>query len=113
MALVHSRVQRVCYGQAAAGGGFAPQLLGTHPGVSCDATGQCPLLGVRYQLRPADTDLALHPYGYDVCGMAYARLSAEEQAKFDEIPPPCMAPLVYAVGSREHRTYVLMGLVCF
>ena len=98
--------------QAAAGGGFAPQLLGTHPGVSCDATGQCPLLGVRYQLRPADTDLALHPYGYDVCGMAYARLSAEEQAKFDEIPPPCMAPLVYAVGSREHRTYVLMGLVC-
>jgi hypothetical protein len=98
--------------QAAAGGGFAPQLLGTHPGVSCDATGQCPLLGVRYQLRPADTDLALHPYGYDVCGMAYARLSAAEQAKFDQIPPPCMAPLVYAAGSREHRTYVLMGLVC-
>ena len=97
--------------QAAAGGGFAPQLLGTHPGVSCDATGQCPLLGVRYQLRYEDTDLALHPHGYDVCGMAYARLSAAEQAKFDEIPPPCMAPIVYAAGSREHRTYVLMGLV--
>ena len=28
--------------------------------------------------------------------------------KFDEIQPPCMTPLVYAAGSREHRSYLLI-----
>ena len=93
------------------GGGFTPRLLGSHPGVSCDATGQCPLLGTRYQLRADQCDAAAHPHGYDVCSAAFRRLTTLEQAHYDLVPPPCMEPLVYAAGSREHRTYVLMGLV--
>ena len=45
------------------------------------------------------------------CGL-YARLSArpaaEQAEKFYEIQPPCMTPLVYAAGSREHRNYLLI-----
>ena len=42
-----------------------------------------------------------------LCHVAYMRAyqrgsrPAAEQA--DEIQPPCMTPLVYAAGSREHR----------
>ena len=66
---------------------------------------------MRYQLRPVDTDTALHPWRRRLsvphayaARAARARLSAAEQAKFDEIQPPCMAPLIYAAGSRDHRT---------
>ena len=42
------------------------------------------------------------------CGL-YARLSARPAAEqADEIQPPCMTPLVYAAGSREHRSYLLI-----
>ena len=97
--------------QMAAGGGFEPRLLGVHPGISCDVTSQIPLLGMRYQLGAEECDAAAHPHGYDVCAQVHAKLSPAEQARYDEIPPPCMAPLAYVLGSREHRTYVLMGLV--
>ena len=33
---------------------------------------------------------------------------AAKQAKFDEIQPPCMTPIVYAAGSRELCSYLLI-----
>ena len=43
-----------------------------------------------------------------LCDGLYARLSARPAAEqadtFDEIQPPCMTRLIYAAGSREHRT---------
>ena len=39
------------------------------------------------------------------------RPAAEPADKFDEIQPPCMTPLVYAAGSREHRSYLLIDYV--
>ena len=50
-----------------------------------------------------------------LCDGLYARLSARPAAEqadtFDEIQPPCMTPLVYAAGSREHRSYLLIDYV--
>ena len=55
----------------------------------------------------------LHPYGCEVCAMwpICAPISAARGGagdKFGEIQPPCMTPLVYAAGSREHRNYLLI-----
>eukprot|EP00966_Prymnesium_polylepis_P165375 3823270-Prymnesium_polylepis.1 len=56
------------------------QELGYHPGVTCDRTGQCPIIGNRYKLRNEN---------YDVCEAEYHKMSADEKARYNRIPPPC------------------------
>ncbi len=50
-----------------------------HVGVSCDATGQDPILGPRFHKRGEN---------YDLCEAAFAQLSAEEKAKYDRFDQP-------------------------
>ena len=97
--------------EAASGGGFVRMRYGYHPGVSCDATGQNPLIGRRHQLLAEHCDAAAHPHGYDVCDSAFAALDAAERERFELIEPPCRAPLAYVIGSKEHLTLVSLGLV--
>jgi E3 ubiquitin-protein ligase TRIP12 len=63
-------------GRAAA---LEPQELGYHPGVTCDRTGQSPIVGNRYKLRDEN---------YDVCEAEYARMPPDEQQQYTLIPPP-------------------------
>ncbi|KAL1525929.1 hypothetical protein AB1Y20_020755 [Prymnesium parvum] len=56
------------------------QELGYHPGVTCDRTGQCPIIGNRFKLKNEN---------YDVCEAEYLKMPAEERAKYNRIPPPC------------------------
>jgi len=72
-----SRAQRAASWRAsAAGTDGAP---GVHPGVTCDKSGMCPIVGVRYHLVG---------HNYDLCQDEYDKLSEEEKAKFEKIPPP-------------------------
>ncbi|KAL3920857.1 MAG: hypothetical protein SGPRY_005104, partial [Prymnesium sp.] len=56
------------------------QELGYHPGVTCDRTGQCPIIGNRYKLKNEN---------YDVCETEFLKMPAEERARYNCIPPPC------------------------
>lgn len=56
---------------------------GFHPGVECDKSGMCPIAGMRYNLRG---------HNYDLCQAEYDKLPPEEQALYDAIPPPFVAP---------------------
>jgi len=55
----------------------APQ--GIHPNVTCDRSGQHPIVGNRYNLPG---------HNYDLCEAEFLKLSSNEQAKFVKIPPP-------------------------
>ena len=55
------------------------QELGYHPGVTCDRTGQCPIVGNRYKLNNEN---------YDVCEAEYLKMPSEEREKYGRIPPP-------------------------
>jgi len=57
-------------------------VSGHHPGVRCDKTGMSPIVGNRYHLIGHD---------YDLCEAEYIKLSPEEQAMFEKIPPPCVS----------------------
>merc|ERR1719281_1452218 len=50
-----------------------------HPGVSCDKSGVCPIVGFRYHLRG---------HNYDLCEAEFQKLSPKEQANFEKIAPP-------------------------
>jgi hypothetical protein len=50
-----------------------------HVGVTCDATGQNPIVGPRFHLRNAN---------YDICQSAFDKLPQEMQQKFDRIDTP-------------------------
>ena len=63
-------------GRAAA---LEPQELGYHPGVTCDRTGQNPIIGNRYKLQDEN---------YDVCEAEYLKMPEEEQAQYTCVPPP-------------------------
>jgi len=59
-----------------------PPLLppkGIHPGVECDKTGMCPIVGMRYHLRG---------HNYDLCEAEYRKLPAQEKLLYEMIPPP-------------------------
>jgi len=60
--------------------GWKPPL-GVHPGVTCDKTGQSPIVGPRYNLKG---------HNYDLCEAEFLKLDAAEQAKFVKIDPPCV-----------------------
>jgi len=69
--------------EAAAGifGAFGPGYgdANVHPGVTCDKTGMNPIVGNRYHLVG---------HNYDLCEAEFLKLAADEQAKFEKIPPP-------------------------
>merc|ERR1719316_933258 len=50
-----------------------------HLGVSCDVSGQCPIVGVRYHKRGAN---------YDLCQAEFDKLSPEAQGAFEAIHQP-------------------------
>jgi len=50
-----------------------------HLGVSCDVSGQCPIVGVRYHKRGAN---------YDLCQAEFDKLSPEDQGAFEAIHQP-------------------------
>merc|ERR1719421_354761 len=52
---------------------------GAHPGVTCDKTGMCPIIGNRWNLRG---------HNYDLCEAEFQKLSPKEQANFEKIAPP-------------------------
>jgi hypothetical protein len=75
---------------------FAPPLCRNqvvHEGVSCDVTGMCPIVGVRYKKRGEN---------YDLCETAFEKLSEEERSAFIRIPQPgCEAAAIEELQSRH------------
>jgi len=55
-----------------------PRLEGFHPGVSCDKTNQCPIVGTRYNLIGHD---------YDLCESEYNKLPVDLKLLYKAIPP--------------------------
>jgi len=58
-------------------------LAGEHPGVKCDASGQCPIVGNRYKRGNR-----VNKKGYNLCEAEYLKLSAKARKVFVKIPPP-------------------------
>jgi len=54
-----------------------------HPGVSCDRSGMCPIVGIRYNLRGKN---------YDLCQAEFDKLASAEKLMYDAIPPPALPP---------------------
>jgi len=50
-----------------------------HPGVECDRSGTCPIVGTRYNLRG---------HNYDLCQTEFDKLPEGEKAMYQAIPPP-------------------------
>jgi len=63
---------------------------GVHPGVECDRSGMCPIVGMRYQLRG---------HNYDLCQAEYDKLGEEEKANFVALPPPVTHPAHVAAAA--------------
>jgi len=53
---------------------------GFHPGVECDRSGMCPIVGVRYNLKGHD---------YDLCQREFDKLPSAEKLMYTPIPPVC------------------------
>merc|ERR1740138_1794714 len=54
-----------------------------HPGVSCDKSGMCPIIGPRYNLKG---------HNYDLCEAEFSKLDPSEQANYQKIDPPFTLP---------------------
>ena len=52
---------------------------GVHPGVACDRSGQCPIIGYRYALKGKD---------YDLCEEEFDKLRTDEKAAYTKLVPP-------------------------
>jgi len=57
----------------------SPPANNVHPGVECDKSGMCPIVGTRYHLRG---------HNYDLCQAEYDKLSANEKQLYEAMPPP-------------------------
>jgi len=64
---------------AAAAAAAGHPIKGVHPGVSCDRSGQCPIAGIRYNLKG---------HNYDLCQAEYDKLPDVEKQLYVAIPPP-------------------------
>ena len=59
---------------------YVPNIhQGVHPGVECDRSGICPIVGVRYNLRG---------HNYDLCQAEFNKLPSNEKLLYTPIPPP-------------------------
>jgi len=64
-----------------------------HVGVTCDVSGMCPIVGVRYTKRGEN---------YDLCEAEFEKLSDEERADFIRVPlPGCRATVIEELESRH------------
>uniref|UniRef100_A0A7S2GEM6 Uncharacterized protein n=1 Tax=Haptolina brevifila TaxID=156173 RepID=A0A7S2GEM6_9EUKA len=77
---------------------LAPQELGYHPGVTCDRSGQNPIVGNRYKLRDEN---------YDVCKAEFERMPAEEQEEYTRIPPPVFRKAKGCGPAKWHLYYTI------
>ena len=50
-----------------------------HPNVTCDKSGMCPIIGLRFNLIGQD---------YDLCEAEFDKLEPAEQARYERIEPP-------------------------
>merc|ERR1719198_1262490 len=57
----------------------AANTNGVHPGVECDRSGMCPIVGTRYHLRG---------HNYDLCQAEYDKLPQQEKLLYAAMPPP-------------------------
>ena len=80
-------------------GGFEQEMICVHPGVSCDRSGQAPIIGSRHKLREEHCDPVEHPLGYDLCAAEFTKLGLDEQGKYDTIPAPYTELLAFLVGT--------------
>jgi len=62
------------------GHSLVPHELGYHPGVTCDRTGQSPIIGNRYKLKNEN---------YDVCEAEFLKMGETERERYSRISPPC------------------------
>lgn len=89
--------------QEAVANGTTP--LKIHPGVSCDGSGMSPIIGDRYHKRGEN---------YDLCSAEYEKLSQDEKAKYEIIPPPHLGsrpcPSLSGLGSEGKGFHP--GVVC-
>jgi hypothetical protein len=70
-----------------------PRKLVVHQGVTCDVSGLCPIVGVRYKKRGED---------YDLCEAEFEKLTDDERAAFIRIPHPrCRAAVVEELEARH------------
>jgi len=67
---------------APAGQPDGPPADGVHPGVQCDRSGMCPIVGMRYHLRG---------HNYDLCRAEFDKLPEAEKGLYTAIPPPATA----------------------
>ena len=58
---------------------YASTAQGCHPGITCDKTGQCPIVGWRFHLIGKD---------YDLCEAEFNKLPDAEKANYEKIAPP-------------------------
>ena len=63
---------------------FHGQTVGYHPGIKCDKSGQCPILGNRYHCEGDYINL---------CEAEYLKLLEDEQVGFTCIPPSVFGPV--------------------
>ena len=61
-----------------------------HHGVTCDRSGQSPIIGIRYSLRGQD---------YDLCEAEFLKLPNEDQAKYEAIETPLMSAAAAAAAA--------------
>jgi hypothetical protein len=74
-----------------------PDMEGFHPGVTCDKTGQCPIVGTRFHLKG---------HNWDLCASEFAKLPEAEKAQFEAIDPPCYRPKTgQAEGSKADAAH--------
>ena len=59
--------------------GFHAEANNCHPGMTCDKSGMCPIIGIRYHLLGED---------YDLCQEEYDKLTEAEKADYEAIDPP-------------------------
>jgi len=64
--------------------------LRIHPGVECDRSGQCPIVGVRHHLRG---------HNYDICQAEFDKLPATEKLLYEAIEPPALPPPAAAAAA--------------
>lgn len=68
-----------------------------HPGVTCDKSGMCPIVGPRYNLRGMN---------YDLCQAEFDKLSPDEQAKYVKIEAPWRPKSWHGFGGGlSHKWY--------
>ena len=56
---------------------------GIHPGVECDRSGQCPIVGTRYNLRG---------HNFDLCQAEFDKIPSAERPLYEAIPPLVQGP---------------------